>query len=171
MERYGMGFYYEKAYDGTIIKHATESGRALAMEYYQKHHEHMDWLCQRHPRMILFDMHSFSDEIVQKDFMDECHPTPDVCIGVDEKYTSPELVKIVERRFGNAGFTTEINYPYSGTFIPNAVWSGKSTCDCISIMIEMNKRAYLDLQWNVIPEKVKDIQTVIKRIMPDVLTL
>ena len=167
MERYGMGFCYEKAYDGTVIKHVTDAGRMRALVYYRKHHADMDRLCEKHPYMILFDMHSFSDEIVPHDFPEENHPTPDVCIGVDRKYTPAALAEIAGRRFREAGFSAEINYPYSGTFVPNAVLSGKSRCDCISVMLEINKRVYCDPNGDSIPEKLDIIQEIIRRMMTD----
>ena len=167
MEQYGMGFCYEKAYDGTVIKHVTDSLKEQTMIYYQEHHRKMDRLCEKHPKMMLFDMHSFSDEIVPRDFLQDGHPTPDICIGTDSLYTPPKLAEIVRAQFKEADFSTEINYPYSGTFVPDAVWSGKSRCDCVSVMIEVNKRIYCDAMGNGIQEKLDQIQNVIRRIMVD----
>jgi len=167
MEQYGMGFCYEKAYDGTRIKNVTDGLKMRTMDYYREHHEYMDWLCSKHPYMIMFDMHSFSDEIVPRDFMEEGHSTPDICIGADDQYTPPALVEIIQRRFQEAGFSTEVNYPYSGTFVPNAVLSGKRGCDCVSVMLEINKRIYCDQNGNSISKKLDEIQDIIRRIMPD----
>ena len=64
MEQFGMGFCYEKAYDGKQIKIVTDELKAQARKYYDEHHARMDRLCERHPRMLLFDLHSFSAEML-----------------------------------------------------------------------------------------------------------
>ena len=142
MEKYGMGFCYERAYDGTRIKAVDAQAKEKALSYYRKHHEEMDRICSRFARIALFDLHAFSEEIVPKDFLRGDKPLPDICIGVDERYTPPELARLAERYFREAGLSFVVNYPYSGCFVPDAVLSGKSGCDLVSIMLEFNKRVY-----------------------------
>ena len=92
MEKYGMGFCYERAYDGTVIKSVTEELKDKTLPYYYRHHDEVDKLCRQHPVVLLFDLHSYSDEIVPEGFIDSSRPTPDVCIGITEKkYTPKEL--------------------------------------------------------------------------------
>ena len=171
MEKYGMGFCYEKAYDGTVIKHVTEETREKAHRYYREHHEIMDYYCGQHPRILLFDLHSYSDEIVPADFMREGARTPDLCIGADEKYTPPELAEIVKRRFSEAGFTTAVNDPYAGCFIPDSVMSGECGSDFIGIMLEFNKRVYCGPDGNSIPEKLAVIREIIRQVIVDCVEL
>lgn len=70
----------------------------------------------------------------------------------------------MERCLHEAGFTTMLNYPYSGSLVPNSVLNGTSGCDCISIMLEWNKRTYCDM--NGIPDsgKLEEISGIIQRI-------
>ena len=142
MERYGMGFCYERAYDGTRIKTVDAEAKEKALSYYRKHHAKMDRICEKFDRIVLFDLHAFSEEIIPKDFLREGVSLPDVCIGADGRYTPPELVKLTKRYFGEAGFSCAVNYPYSGCFVPDAVLSEKSGCDLVSIMLEFNKNIY-----------------------------
>ena len=171
MEQYGMGFCYEKAYDGTVIKQVTDEAREKTLEYYRKHHAWLDRLCESHPRILFIDLHCYSDEIVPKAFLREGKETPDLCIGTDERYTPPELRRIVEQRFQEAGFSTAGNYPYAGCLVPNALLSGKSACDCAGIMLEFNKRVYCDEQGNSIPEKLAAIRNVIRQVLCDCVEL
>ena len=164
MERYGMGFCYERAFDGTVIKHVTDEVRKETLKYYWEHHARMDRFCDRYSRILLIDLHSYSDEIVPKDFLEEDRPTPDLCVGADPRYTPPELVETVKKRYADAGYTVAVNYPYSGCYIPNAVWNGKSSCDCIGIMLEHHKRAYCDDQSIIVPEKLARIRDIIRHI-------
>ena len=67
MERLGMGFCYERAFDGRQIKTVTEELRQKTLRYYRQHHDRLDLMCRRHSRVLLLDMHSFSDELVPLD--------------------------------------------------------------------------------------------------------
>lgn len=171
MEQYGMGFCYEKAYDGTPIKHITEDLKQKTLEYYREHHARMDRICDRHPRILLLDMHSYSDRIIPKQFLQPDTPTPDVCIGTDDRYTPKELTERVERAFRAAGYTTRFNYPYTGCYIPNTILKGESTTDCIAIMLEIHKRTYCDEDGNSIPEKLRKLETTVRHIICDCVDL
>lgn len=165
MEQYGMGFCYEKAYDGTTIKHITPDLKQKTLEYYRTHHERMDEICSRHPRILLLDMHSYSDKIIPQSFLKQHQPTPDICIGTDERYTPNQLTQIVQTAFENAGYTTKLNYPYTGCYIPNAILKGESTTDCIAVMLEIHKRTYCDEDGNSIPEKLKKLEMTVRQII------
>ena len=167
MEKYGMGFCYEKVYDGTVVKRVTPEVKRLARRYYDGHHRRMDVLCERHPRMLLFDMHSYWDDIVPGDFLKDGEALPDLCVGTNRKYTPARLQEAVVRRFSEAGLRTAVNYPYSGFFVPDCVMNGSSACDLAGVMLEFHRRAYLDKAGQADPEKAERIRGVIRRIMAD----
>lgn len=169
MERYGMGFCYEKAFDGTKIKEVTDELKELTLRFYTEHHSQMDKICRKHHRMLLFDLHSYSDEIVPTDFLCEGVQTPDVCIGTDPRFTPPQLLQTAEEHLKAAGFSVALNYPYSGCYVPNSALAGES--DCISIMLEFHKRIYLDQHGAPIEEQLERIRGVIMQILLDSLTL
>ena len=165
MERYGMGFCYEKAYDGTVIKVISEELKEKTLRYYTEHHEKLDRLCSIHPKVLVFDMHSYSDDIVPADQLEEGRAMPDVCIGTDSLFTPAELYSVVKTRFEEAGFTTAENYPYRGCLVPNSAMAGRS--GCVSIMLEFNKREYLDENGEVDEKKVGVIREIMQRIIGD----
>ena len=171
MERYGMGFCYEKAYDGTVIKRVTEAQRKKTLAYYRAHHAEMDRICARHPRMLLFDMHSYWDEIVPRDFLREGMQTPDLCIGADGRYTPPALTEIVRKRYVEAGFTTAVNVPYAGCFVPDCVMNGSAACDLAAIMLEVHRRVYCDAEGRSIPERLALLRKINSRIVADCAAL
>ena len=171
MERYGMGFCYEKAFDGTRIKTVTDELKAQARKYYDEHHARMDRLCGRHPRILLFDMHSFSEETLPEHIRKRAGRIPDVCIGMDLQYTPHELVSRIERRLDEVNLLHLVNTPYSGTFVPGAVLRGNSSCDLISVMLEFNKRLYLDENGKADEVKAKLIRDLMLRIVCDCVEL
>ena len=167
MEKYGMGFCYERAYDGTRIKQVTPEIRERALRFYRKHHARMDEICRRHPRILLIDLHSYSDEIVPADFLREGVRTPDLCIGTDERYTPPELPEMVRRRFSDAGFGTAVNYPYAGCYVPDAVLSGTCGTDFAGVMLEFHKRTYCDDRGQPVPEKLGTLREIVQQVIAD----
>ncbi len=169
MERYGMGFCYERAFDGTRIKDISDALKDRTLRYYNEHHLRMNAKCKAHPQVLLFDMHSYSDEIVPKDFLRQGKRTPDVCIGADPRFTPLSLIQFARYRFEEAGFSTELNYPYNGCYVPCPAVSGK--IDCLSIMLEFNKRTYLDLHGKLDDDKASMIRKVMERIIVDCVDL
>lgn len=140
MERYGMGFCYEKAFDGRQIKNVNDSLRGKAMKYYLAHHERLDTVVSSFRRVLLLDLHSFSEELVMPDRKD-ARSMPEICIGSDPIYTPPALEEAALSFFRAAGFSVSLNYPYEGSMVPNAVLHGRSGCNLITLMIEMNRAA------------------------------
>ena len=55
MERLGMGFCYERAYDGTRIKTVSAKLRRETLVWYHGHHEKLNRACVEHPRFLLLD--------------------------------------------------------------------------------------------------------------------
>jgi N-formylglutamate amidohydrolase len=171
MEQYGMGFCYEKAWDGTVVKKVDEEIRQRTRKYYDEHHARMDRLCERHPRILLFDLHSFSENALPEHIRARAGQMPDVCIGADWKYTPYELISRVERQLDEACLRRMINSPYSGTFVPNAVLRGDCSCDLISVMLEFNRRVYCDENGNVDPARAEQVRKLIRRIVCDCVDL
>ena len=162
MEQYGMGFCYEKVYDGTQIKNVTTELKEKTLPYYWAHHAKVDRFCRIYPRIVFFDIHSYSDLIVPASHLRPGHETPDVCIGTDERFTPPELRNVCARIFTEAGFSTAENDPYTGCLVPNAVFGGSGQCDCISVMLEFNKRCYLRADGTSDPEILERIRSCIR---------
>ena len=167
MEKYGMGFCYEKAFDGTIIKNVTPDLIEKTRLYYDKHQKKMDSIAIRHPHLLLFDLHSFSDDIVPSDFLTEGRSIPDVCIGTDPKYSPQPLVEIVEKHLKRENISFAENYPYEGCFVPNAVLKSKGHRDFAGFMIEVNKRFYCDRNGDVIEGRILQLRQIMEKILVD----
>ncbi len=169
MERCGMGFCYERVYDGTVIKQVTERLRSETKKYYDAHHMRMNGLCERYDRVLLFDLHSYHDVIVPQNQILEGRPLPDLCLGADAVYTPEPLLQKTCSGFRKAGLTVEINYPYSGCYIPECLWQKDSLCRCdlAGVMLEFHRRAYLDADENPDPRKISLIRDTILSVMDD----
>ena len=69
---------------------------------------------------------------------------------------------MVQARFEEAGFTTALNYPYSGCYIPDAVFRGLTGCDCIGIMLEFHKRTYFGQDRNPSRDRLEKLKAIVK---------
>ncbi len=167
MEQYGLGFCYEKAFDGTDIKTVTDEVKAQTRKYYDEHHARMNRICERHPRILLFDIHSFSEESLPEHIRRRTDRLPDVCIGTDPKYTPRELTLRIQKRVDELKLVCMENIPYSGTFVPQNVLDGNCTCDLISVMLEFNRKLYCDGNGKPVETKTEQIRKLVQRILTD----
>ena len=167
MERYGMGFCYERVYDGTRIREVTEALKKKTRRYYDGHQERMNRRCREHGRLLLVDLHSYSDRIVPEDLRKGGETLPDLCIGTDPACTPEDLAERVEQLFRAAGFAVSRNRPYAGCFLPEAVLSGNVRCDAAAVMLEFHRRSYLDGSGNCIPEKTETIRRLIRQVVTE----
>ena len=170
MERYGMGYCYERSYDGRHIKRVDDELLARTRALYDRHHRLLDGLCQRHERILLIDVHSFSDDIVPAAFLTTGRDLPDVCIGADPAFSDPEPISIAEEVLRQAGFSTAVNYPYSGCMVPNCVLSGAFNGRFSGLMLEFNKRVYCDPQERSSPDRLKLLRDLVGQIVLEINT-
>lgn len=146
MNKYGMGVVYSKDSKGKdFVVLDEEYKNNVINNYYDKHHDMLNKvvsnIIDRYNRCILVDLHSFSDLFIKKMF--DKDGAPDVCIGVENRYTSRLLVEQTARHFKKYNYSVRINYPYEGSIIPNRYFNDYDE-RLNTIMIEINKRIYLN---------------------------
>ena len=127
----------------------------------------MNRICGRHPGILLFDMHSFSEEALPEHIRRRASRLPDLCIGTDPEYTPEELVSRIRRRANELNMISLENIPYSGTFVPGCVLDGNSSCDMISVMLEFNRKVYCDENGKPAEAKMEQIRKLVQRILAD----
>lgn len=109
---------------------------------YLEHHHKVESLLVKHPYSLLVDCHSFSS-----------YPTPlqpdynvnhqyDICVGFNEDKTKPDsmIIGTIRDHFQSYGYRVGLNEPYSNSKTFNV------PCSYKSIMIEVNKRCYMNEQ-------------------------
>lgn len=145
MSKKGMGVIYTKDCDNLIAIPNKQYKEKILKSYYDKYHNKLDKtvtnILKKFNKCIIIDLHSFSDEMVEKLF--DMNSNPDICIGIDKTYTDEKLIYLTVNHFKEYGFSVEINKPYSGTIIPNK-YINKTEKRLLSIMLEINKRIYLN---------------------------
>lgn len=150
MSKYGMGYIYEY----TSLKHKIldidNNYKVYIDKLYDSHHnkiyKNVTKILNKYNECILIDLHSYSDEIVKRLFNKKNNP--DICIGVNNYYDK-KLLNYTIDYFNKYGYSTKINYPYSGSLIPNEYGNDKRIK---SMMIEINKRV-MDIKLKKIVKK------------------
>lgn len=149
MSKYGQGYIYTKnIFNGrTYLRKLTSNGVNLLDgldEYYDEHHHRLTKevknILSKGKKVLVLDLHSFSEELVLK--LGKNAPFPDICIGLNGEHYDKRIVNVIIDRIKKKGYTYQINYPYEGSIIPNGL-TKKELDNVYSIMIEVNKRAYL----------------------------
>ena len=164
MEKYGMGFCYERVYDGTVIKKADAQLKDKTYILYAEHHNKLDDLVKNAAEnIILIDLHSFSKELIVHQAIEKS--LPDICIGFDELPVS--IKDIIVSAFSENGFSVDVNYPYQGSMIPNCILSKKVNKNLISFMIEVNKACYI-IDGKTDSSCIEKIRNAIKTILQSI---
>lgn len=155
MEKYGMGLEYQKDSNGNCFVKIDDVLKECCYKHYDNHHNLLNEIVsnciKKYGTCIIIDLHSFSDEYVYKLFAKR--NCPDICIGFNEGDYDSNIIELVSKLFVDNGYTVNFNYPYSGTIIPSD-YLGKKNTGITSIMIEINKRVYLNNDYTKL-DKVK----------------
>ena len=127
LDSIGQGIIYTQ-FDG-CTRHISASERAVLFErYYQAHMAILRKSLT--PTSFLLDCHSFPKDL----------SSVDVCIGTNNDWSRPpgRILHQVSDVFEANGYSVGINHPYSNSISPIMSFHYSS------LMIELNKRLYLD---------------------------
>jgi len=148
MEKSGQGILYEKDAFGDPIKRKNAD---FMMKLYHEHHYFLNqrtgWTLAYFPKAFIVDCHSFLDG-----------PTrPDICLGIGQ-YTPKDMYFDIRDYFSSHGLYIAFNIPYEGSIMPHGF---ENNSDVKSIMIEVNKKLYLDDKYKKNSD-FKNIQNLIE---------
>ena len=124
----GEGIIYTK-YDGQH-RYVDEEERTKLMAYYYDYQDRLKSMLSEHS--LLIDCHSFPSDLSDVD----------ICIGYNEDWSKPTdfVIDLVVESFKQQGYKVGINTPFSNSIAPETGYTYNS------IMIELNKRVYLNEQ-------------------------
>ena len=159
----GRGFFYTSTDCGQTLRvDNTKNKNRIYKDYYTKHHNDLSNLVDNKIRdnhfAIIIDCHSYSDVPLKTDLHQNAIRT-DFCLGTDSFHTPKWLIDMVYNHLNNLDYSVEINSPYEGTIVPSKHY--KKDQNVLSIMIEVNRRLYMDGS-NVDNEQVAKLNKVIR---------
>jgi N-formylglutamate amidohydrolase len=132
----GYGISYDKDFDGNDI-HVPN--KAEMIKIYNEHHKELNFQV----RKVL----SYTDVV----FVVDCHSFGycqnkadiDFCLGFNRDFSNFKLLERMKAYLESKSYKVGINNPYSNAIVPNQYYGSEHVK---SIMIEINKRLYLDNQ-------------------------
>lgn len=133
LEEIGQGIFYTRF--GLLNRSVSDDEKLFALHSF---HEHRQRLVQALiPGALLVDCHSFPADLSDTD----------ICIGLNDDWSRPDkgLIDRVVSHFRSKGYSVGLNEPYSHSISPETGFRYSS------LMIEVNKRAYLldDLELDI----------------------
>ena len=148
MSRFGMGVLYTHTDSGEHMREVNEQLRERILEgYYRPHHRRfasaVDAELRATGRALIVDCHSYPDQPLQRD-VEKRLPRPDFNIGTDIFHTSKELIDRASEFFAERGYSLGVDWPYAGSIVPMAHYRKDQRVK--SIMLEVNRRLYMDEQ-------------------------
>jgi N-formylglutamate amidohydrolase len=164
MARYGAGVCYEKLDTGEEMREVTRDLKEHILNtYYYPHHQKLkqavEGQLQENSKAVIIDCHSFPDTPFVRD-LDQHPKRPDINIGTDQYHTPQKLIEETKEFFKAQGMDIELNRPYSGTMVPLEYYQKDEHVS--SIMIEVNRRLYLNNGTNEINEHYSAVREMIR---------
>jgi len=108
---------------------------------------------------LIIDCHSYPDVPFVRD-LDQNPERPDFNIGTDAFHTPEDLAAVSVQFFKDRGYSLGIDHPYSGAIVPMEHY--QRTKEVRSIMLEINRKLYLETGSNVKSQTYLIIKKVVK---------
>ena len=165
MAKRGMGVVYEKTTDRKdLIRIDKEYKEGIISSYYDAYHNRLnelaDIILKEYDQCIIIDGHSFSEKWA-KIVNESKKPYPDICIGYDTEFSNKHLIDELKKCVEKYGFSYEENYPFSGAIVPSTYYLKKDK-RITSIMIEINKKIYMDENTSEKKDMFSDIKNMVQ---------
>ncbi|WP_210487250.1 N-formylglutamate amidohydrolase [Rufibacter aurantiacus] len=164
MSKVGMGVLYEKSDNGQIIRKVTlELREKILNQYYWKHHKQLGAAVKSQLEMygqaLILDCHSYPNKPLLRDLHQEAG-RPDFNIGTDPYHTPQSLIDISIEYFKSKGYSLGVDWPYKGSIVPMEYYRMDKRVQ--TIMLEVNRKLYLDELTKEKSEQYTRIREIIK---------
>lgn len=142
MNAVGMGAVYTRRHDGGLLR--NEVDLALVARYGDPHVRRVRDAVARDLELagaaVLLDVHSYPSRQQPYEIVPEGAHRPEICLGVDDVHTPPELLGLARAAF--AHFEVAVNTPFAGTYVPLDFYCSDRRVS--SLMIEIRRDTYMD---------------------------
>ena len=146
--------------------------KKILEEYYWVHHKRLNDAVNeqlaKYGKATIIDCHSLSNTPFFRDLDQESKRT-DYSVGIDHFHTNEELYLKTMNFFLDRGIEVAINSPYSGTIVP--IEHYKKNENVQSIMIEVNRKLYLEDNSNIKSENYLAVKQLIQDYLEEIRLL
>ena len=170
----GMGVCYTSTTSLTLLKSVTEDHRQEMLKLYDRHHADLtntsSKILRKHGWALIIDCHSFPSVRLAYEGAESRQSSfrPDICIGTDSGFHTPYwLTDYMISAYESRGYSVRLNEPFEGTIVPMKYYHRDKRL--LSIMIEVNRRLYMDEKTGVrlecFPAVRSDIEAVMMKLI------
>ena len=164
MSKFGMGVLYTTLDNGSQMRKVSPDLREIILsKYYWKHHNKLekavDDCIKEQGKCFIVDCHSFPNLPLER-ALDNKPNRPDINIGTDAFHTPKHSVLLSEKFFKDRGFSVGTDWPYTGSMVPTKHYQKDKRVS--SILIEINRRLYLEEGTNEKSRRYREIKLVIQ---------
>jgi len=149
-----LGWFYENAILEKKPLRSTKHKHSVR-HYFDEHHAQLNQKTKKRldtfGKCTVIDCHSFSDK---RYWFHKQMKLPDICIGFEQNHVDKKIVEAVQDLFMD--YTIGINKPYEGSLVPTNYWGKDFRVK--SVMIEINKKLYLEADHLTKNSQFKEIQ-------------
>ncbi|MFI6642491.1 N-formylglutamate amidohydrolase [Streptomyces sp. NPDC050504] len=140
----GMGAVYTRTTHREELRPAATDARPLIERYFRPYAEAMtravDERLAAAGHAVIVDVHSYPAKALPYELHGD-GPRPPICLGTDAFHTPAPLLDAARRAFADFG-GTELNSPFSGTYVPMRHYGKDPRVS--ALMVEIRRDLYLD---------------------------
>ena len=171
MTKQGMWVCYTQTHKLAKLKEITEEHKKEILEkYYDPHHKKFEnvvkTILNKNKKCLIIDCHSFPSKALPYELYQE-DERPNICIGTDCFHTDKEITEYFKTSFKELGYSVGINEPFKGTIVPLKYYKKEKRVQ--SIMLEINRKLYMNEGTGERNENFKKLKKDIKRIIESTL--
>jgi N-formylglutamate deformylase len=156
----GMGVVYARTSLGDVLREQPDAvhRHTILDRWYWPHHSTLERLVNdvvmRSGVCLIVDCHSFASVALPYE-LDQTSDRADICIGTDPFHTPPAIRDAIVAAAEKEGYSVAVDAPFAGALVPLS--SYQTDRRILSVMIEVNRRLYMD---ELSGQKTQDFRTV-----------
>lgn len=160
MEEMGQGIIYTRSKNGKSTREIPIDEKVRRTLLYVEHHGKLSALLKPDGSLLL-DCHSCPSNFSEAG--NAAGAPVDICLGFNNDATRPsdEIIQLAKETFETHGYNVGINSPYSNSIVANLHRP--------SLMIEVNKRIYLDESVNKLTSAATELNQTLNEFYAKVL--
>ncbi|MEU2908407.1 N-formylglutamate amidohydrolase [Streptomyces massasporeus] len=140
----GMGAVYTRTTHGDALRSEGVDAGPLVERYFLPYARAMtEAVADRLDstgRAVIIDVHSYPSRRLPYELHGE-GPRPAVCLGTDSFHTPPVLLDAAREAFGETFGETELDTPFSGTYVPLEFYGKRP--EVSALMVEIRRDTYM----------------------------
>jgi N-formylglutamate deformylase len=164
----GMGAIYVRTSKGEVLRAQPDAAhrQTLLDRWYGPHHAKLERMVNdmiaRSGVCLIVDCHSFSSAPLPHE-PDQAADRPDFCVGTDSFHTPAAVRDAIIAAIQNEGYSVAVDAPFAGALVPLSAYQKDRRV--LSMMIEVNRRLYMDENTGLKRHDFGQIRAVVGRLI------